>query len=212
MSIVINNLNVQLVQFGSENIDELDIKEALKIYLKSTGGNIISNMLKFVNLNEKYPQNHNICMSDLSRELVKVFNGKQFIVKKFKDAKEDILGKVIINTYKIVDKIENNDKIKKNDDYESKMKINKVSLKLINGDLPEDIVRGEIRETEKALNNDDILLITKCDSEEKKERDFTIQEELRIEHLEGKQKGLHEITIERLKEELYNGKYLVICD
>ena len=109
--VINNNLNVQLVQFGSENIDELDIKEALKIYLKSTGGNIISNMLKFVNLNEKYPQNHNICMSDLSRELVKIFNGKKFIVKKFKDAKGDILGKAIVNTYKIVDKIENNEDI-----------------------------------------------------------------------------------------------------
>jgi len=154
-----NNLNVQLVQFGNENIDELDIKEALNIYLKSTGGNIVSNMLKFVNLNEKYPQNHNICMSDLSRELVKIFNGKQFIVKKFKDAKSDILGKAIVTTYKIVDKIENDEKLKKTSNDKSKMKINKVSLKLINGTSAEDIVREEIRETEKLLKDDDILLI-----------------------------------------------------
>ena len=61
---VINNLNVQLVQFGSENIDELDIKEALDVYLRSTGGNIVSNILKYVNLNDKYPQNHNICITN----------------------------------------------------------------------------------------------------------------------------------------------------
>ena len=212
-----NNLNVQLVQFGNENIDELDIKEALNVYLKSTGGNIISNMLKFVNLNEKYPQNHNICISDLSRELVKIFNGKKFIVKKFKDAKGDILGKAIVTTYKIVDKIENNDDIKKTTDLKSKMKINKVSLKLINGTSAEEIVREEIRETEKLLKDDDILLIkdTSDNSEnefDEGERDFTLEEELRIEHLENKQKGLQEITLEKLKNELYNGKCLVICD
>jgi len=214
-----NNLNVQLVQYGCENIDDLDIKEALKVYLKSTGGNIVSNMLKFVNLNEKYPQNHNICMSDLSRELVKIFNGKQFIVKKFKDAKSDILGKAIVTTYKIVDKIENDNSIKKTTNDKSKMKINKVSLKLINGTSAEDIVREEIRKAEKLLKDDDILLIANNTEEtegteesEKEEREFTEHEQMRIEHLENKQQGLQEITLERLKEELYNGKCLVICD
>ncbi len=219
-SITNNNLNVQLVQFGNENIDDLDIKEAFKIYLRSTGGNIVSNMLKFVNLNEKYPQNHNICISDLSRELVKIFNGKQFIVKKFKDAKSDILGKAIVTTYKIVDKIENDEKLKKTPNDKSKMKINKVSLKLINGASAEDIVREEIRETEKLLKDDDILLIAdnseekeiEYESDNKEEREFTSEEINRIKHLENKQQGLQEITLERLKEELYNGKCLVICD
>ncbi len=218
-NIINNNLNVQLVQFGFENIDDLDIKEAFKIYLKSTGGNIVSNMLKFVNLNEKYPQNHNICISDLSRELVKIFNGKRFIVKKFKDAKSDILGKAIITTYKIVDKIENDNTIKKTQNDKSKMKINKTSLKLINGTSPENIVREEIKETKKFLKDDDILLIADNsrkkeieDDSDKEEREFTEQEQKRIEHLENKQQGLQEITLERLKEELYNGKCLIICD
>ena len=208
-----NNLNVQLVQFGNENIDDLDIREALNVYLRSTGGNIVSNMLRFVNLNEKYPQNHNICMSDLSRELVKIFNGKKFIVKKFKDAKGDILGKAIVNTYKIVDKIENNDNLKKTVDMESKLKINKVSLKLINGVPAEDIVRDEIRQAEKLIKDDDILLIEdKSEDGDIEEREFNLEEQLRITHLEGKQTGLQEITLERIKEELYNGKCLVICD
>jgi len=172
-------------------------------------------MLKFVNLNEKYPQNHNICISDLSRELVKIFNGKQFIVKKFKDAKSDILGKAIVTTYKIVDKIENDNSIKKTPNDKSKMKINKVSLKLINGTTAEDIVREEIREAEKLLKDDDILLIADNSEEnesEKEEREFTENEQMRMQHLENKQQGLQEITLERLKEELYNGKCLVICD
>jgi len=220
-----NNVNIKLVQFGSENIDDLDIKEALDIYMKSTGGNIISNMLKFVNLNEKYPQNHNICMTDLSRELVKIFNGKQFIIKKFKNAKGDILCKVIKNTYKLVDKIENNNSIKKTADVKKKMKINNVSLKLIDDYSAEDIVREEIREKEKLLldkkikEEETIIVIEDNDTDtdndsdsdvEEVERDFTLEEKLRIEHLEDKKKDLQAIAFERLKEELYNGKIIFI--
>lgn len=215
-----NNVNIKLVQFGHENIDDLDIKEALDIYLKSTGGNIISNILKFINLNEKYPQNHNICMTDLSRELVKIFNGKQFIIKKFKNAKGDILCKVIKNTYRLVDKIENNNTIKKTADIKKKMKINNVSLKLIDGCPAEDIVREEIREKEKLLVdkklNDKAIIVIEdngdsdnSDSDEE-ERDFNIEEQIRIEHLESKKKGLQEIAFERLKEELYNGKIIFV--
>ena len=205
-NIINNNLNVQLVQFGNENIDDIDIKEALEVYFKSTGGNILSNMLKYVNLNEKYPENHNICMSDLSRELVKIFNGKHFVVKKFKNVKGDIICKVIKNTYKIVDKIENDKNIKLNNNTKTKLKINKVSLQLIDGKSAEDIVREEIREKEK------VLILTNKDNEsinEKKERDFNLEERLKIEHLESKKFGLQEISYERLKEELYNAKYLM---
>jgi hypothetical protein len=204
-----NTVNVQLVQFGSENIDELDMNEALSIYLKSTGGNILSNMLKYVNLNNKYPQNNNICMSDLSRELVKIFNGEKFVVKKFKNAKGDILCKVINNTHRIVDKIENDDKIKKTPDMKNKIKINNVTLQLIDGCPAEDIVREEIREKEKLLNDNNVLLIKNNKEDDKgknEERDFNLQEQIRIEHLEDKRDGLVEITLERLKEELYNGK------
>ena len=225
-----NTINVQLVQFGNENIDHIDTKEALDVYLKSTGGNIVSNILKLINLNEKYPENHNICISDLSRELVKIFDGKKFIIKKFKNVKGDILGKVIKNTYRIVDKIENDKFIKKTPDIKSKMKINNVSLKLIDGCPAEDIVREEIRENEKLLkykaeNNKNLKKQTKNiknddesesenendDSDSEEEREFNLEELLRIEHLENKQPGLLEIALERLKEELYNGK-IIICE
>jgi hypothetical protein len=215
-----NTINVQLVQFGNENIDDIDTKEALDVYLKSTGGNIISNILKLINLNEKYPQNHNICISDLSRELVKIFDGKKFIIKKFKNIKSDILSKLIQNTYRLVDKIENDELIYKTADVKSKMNINNVSLKLIDGCLPEDIVKDEIKENNK-------LLKCKIKNEKKKKKkqnldsddsvsddeeiELNLNDLLRIEHLENKQPGLLEIALERLKEELYNGKIL-ICE
>jgi hypothetical protein len=127
--------------------------------------------------------------------------------------------KLIKNTHKIVNKIENDKFIKKTPDIKTKMKINNVSLKLIDGCPPKDIVREEIKEKEKSLkynktNTDvikDNIMNTDTDSDNDEIREFNIEELLRIEHLESKQPGLLEIAIERLKEELYNGK-LLICE
>jgi hypothetical protein len=204
-----NNVNVQLVQFGCENIDDIDINEALEVYYKSTGGNILSNILKLINLNEKYPQNHNICISDLSRELVKIFNGIKFVVKKFKEIKGDIMCKIIKNTQKLVEKLEKNEAIAFNNNIKSKFKINNVSVKLIDGTLPEDIVREEVREKEKLLTESEPENNENDSVDSKKERDFNLEERMRIKHLESKQQDLIEISYERLKNELYNGKDLV---
>lgn len=144
---IINNVNIQVVQFGNEDIDKLDLADAIKLYLKSTGGNIVPNMLKFINLNEKYPENHNICITDISREIVKMHNGKKFIYKKFKNAKHDILDKVVNHIKKLVDKYENNDAYKKSQDINSKLKINNNSLKLICGQ--------DIEETDSEEEDDD---------------------------------------------------------
>ena len=147
---IINTINI--VQFGEEDINKINLPEAVKQYLTSTGGNIASNMLKYINLNEKYPENHNICITDISRELVKIHNGKKFITKRFKNVKNDIMKNVVKNTRKIIDNYEKDDKIKKSNDTKTKLKINDISLKLIDGVSGEDIVRDEIKEKQKLLN------------------------------------------------------------
>ena len=197
-----NNVNVQLVQFGSENIDNIDSNEAIDVYYNSTGGNILSNVLKLVNLNENYPENHNICISDLSRKHVKVFNGKKFIIKKFDNVKDDIMCKVIKNTYKLVDKIESDESIVLNNNIISRFKVNNVSVKLIDGHEAKDIIREEIRKKENSINENDSI-------DSKKEREFNLEERLKIKKLQEKQQGLIDISLERLKDELYNGKDLI---
>ena len=211
---VVNNINI--VQFGEEDISKLNLPEAVKQFLISTGGNIASNMLKYINLNEKYPENHNICITDISRELVKIHNGKKFITKRFKNVKNDIMKNVVINTRKIIDNYENNDNFKKSADTKTKLKINDVSLKLIDGVSGEDIVREEIKEKEKEklLNHKnnfkkDIDNSEDDNSESEEERDFTFDERLRIEHLDNKREGLQIKTFENLKEELYNARELL---
>lgn len=201
-----NNVSIQIVQFGNEDINNLNLTEAMKTYLKSSGGNIVSNMLKFINLNEEYPQNNNICITDLSREIVKIHNGKRFIYKKFKNVKGDILNKVVRNTRSIINNYENDETLKKTIDTKNKLKINEASLKLIDGIAAEDIVREEINENEQYLINDN------NDSENAKseiERDFTLEERTRITNLENKRDGLQKRTFELMKDDLYNGKKLV---
>ena len=207
-----NNVNiVQLVQFGNENIDNIDIKEAFNTYINSTGGNIASNILKLTNFNKKYPENHNIYITDLSREYVKIYNGTKFITKKFKIVKGDILNKVINNSYKIVDKLQNDKSIKKNKDIQSKLKINNVSLKLIDGQSPEDIVRDEIINKNIFLTNKNN--IDSCSENELNEnREFNFEERLRIKFLEDKQSGLINFVHEKIKDELYNNKSIIIND
>ena len=209
---VINNINI--VQFGEEDMSKLNLPEAVKQYLISTGANIASNMLRYINLNEKYPENHNICITDMSRELVKIHNGKKFITKKFKNVKNEIMKNVVKNTRKIMDNYEKNDNFKKSADTKTKLKINDVSLQLIDGMSGEDIVREEIKQKEKLLNyknssKKDIDNSEDDDSESEEERDFTFDERLRIEHLDKKRDGLQIKTFENLKEELYNARTLL---
>ena len=209
---IVNNINI--VQFGEEDIDKLNLPEAVKQYLISTGGNIASNMLKYINLNEKYPENHNICITDMSRELVKIHNGKKFITKKFKNVKNDIMKNVVKNTRRIMDNYENNTNFKKSSDTKTKLKINEVSLKLIDGVSGEEIVRDEIKEKDKLLNlkkksTKDINNTKVDNSESDEERDFTFEERLRIEHLDKKRDGLQIKTFDNLKDELYNARELL---
>ena len=131
----INSGNIiNIVQFGKEDISKCNLIEMMNIYLKSTGGNIFSNILKYLNFNPKYPENFNILMSDLARENVKIHNGKKFVTKKFKTVKNDILNVLSGHINNMCDNYIEDPKITKNDNILSKIKINDISVKLINDD------------------------------------------------------------------------------
>lgn len=211
-----NNVQVNISGFGKEDLEKLNILEAMKVYLKSTGGNIISNMLKFINMNEKYPQNHNICMTDLSREIVKMHNGKKYIYKKFKNAKYDIVDKVVGNINEIVTKYKDGN-YKKSDDINSKININNISLKLISGEEIDLIdIEETLNDTTNNKNLDKVDKVKKQDNSDNSdsEGDEEVSEQklkyiLDAEHYNSKKEGLQKITYEKLKEELYNGKKLL---
>ena len=76
------------------------------------------------------------------------------------------------------------------------MKINNISVKLINDECIEELIKNNVKNNVKNNKND--VLSDELDEQ-------TIK---KIEHLESKREGLKEITIEKLKDELYNGKIL----
>lgn len=212
-----NNNNITIVQFGKEDITKMNVPKIMDVFLKSTGGNIIANMLKQINCNPEYPEFNSIYISDLAREKVKIYDGQKFVSKKFKFIKDFIVNNVNGNINKICTNFLENNAYKKNEDILKKMHINQVSLKLITGSDAEDIVRDEIREKENkeqdTLHQNNIIdKIAKTELlnnyKDNIERDFTIDESKRVTHLENKRDGLIQITYERLKDELYNGKFI----
>ena len=151
-------------------------------------------------------------MTDLSREIVKIHDGEKFVYKKFKNVKDDILNKILKNTRKIVDNYCADETYKKSADTKNKIKINDVSLKIIDGISAEDIVREEINEQEKQQrlikikNNKDEEDEDDDSSKSQIEREFTLEERLRIEHLDKKREGMQIKTFENIKDELRNFK------
>jgi hypothetical protein len=194
---------INIVQFGKEDISKCDLIEMMNVYLKSTGGNIFPNILKYLNFNPKYPQNFNIVMSDLSRENVKIHNGKKFITKKFKNVKNDILNVISVHITQMCDNYIENPNTKKSEAILGKMRINDISVKLINND---DIIRllvnkkGTICDSDGNEQTADDLDMDNLDPETQN----------KLVYYENKRQGLQEITEQKLKDELYNNRDLII--
>lgn len=214
-----SNNNITIVQFGKEDLSKMNLEEMMKVYLKSTGGNIIANMLKYINLNPEYPENNNIFMTDLAREIVRIHDGKKFVSKKFKSIKDNIINNVSTHITDICDKYLLDDNYEKNESIKNKIYINDTSLKLISGIDAEDIVREEIKEKTKEKTKEIELKSTKYDkkginnelyedydSESDIELDLSVFDKKRIVHLENKREGLEKITVDKIKDELYNNK------
>lgn len=207
----INNINntINLVQFGKENLNNLDIKEAMNVFLKSTGGNIIANMLKFINFNPNYPENFNICMSDLAREIVKIYDGSKFVCKKYKNVQDQIINNISTNIYELCDKFIEDNNIKKTKNTLHKINLNNISLHLINNEDIEDLIKQQNIFNDKTLiknteeENGELINITDVKNDE-----LTFEQKQKIEHYESKKLGLYEITKEKLRDELYNNKHL----
>jgi hypothetical protein len=205
-----NNVQVNISSFGNEDLDKINVKEAMSVFLKSTGGNIIPNMLKHINLNKMYPEFQNVYMTDYARELVKIFDGEHFILKKFKNAKYDIIDKVSKNISDIILKYREGN-YKKSAAIDDKININSLSVRLICG---EELFVSDSEEEDNKSNknnkindkNEEEMCIKKRKALEK--RRVKEERQRKYDHLNSKRDGLQKITFEWLKEELCNGKIL----
>jgi hypothetical protein len=218
---------INIVQFGKEDISKCNLIEMMNNYLKSTGGNIFPNFLKYLNFNPNFPENFNISMGDLARENVQIHNGEKFVTKKFKNVKNDILNVLGGHITNMCDRYIKNPKIKKNKDVLSKMKINDISIKLITNDDITPILRIDnikIDKVKKIKNNSELKNGNFNDNYNEIENDYNTDSEVsddsdidylddvqqkKLLHYEEKRIGLQEITINKLKDELYNNRDMV---
>ena len=208
-----NTIINHIVQFGKEDISKCDLIEMMNIYLKSTGGNIFPNILKYLNFNPKFPENYNILMGDLSRENVKIHNGKKFITKKFKNVKEEILNSLSNHITNMCDTYIENPKTKKNDDILTKMKINNISIKLINNDditplltIKKEKKNKNIKNKGKVNNGEKVDDEQKSANSDESDEYLDLEGEKKLVHYENKRHGLQEIATQKLKDELYNNR------
>jgi hypothetical protein len=201
---ILNNTTINnIVQFGKEDISKFNIKDMMNNFTKSTGGNIYPNMLRYINLNPNFPENNNICMTDLAREIVKIYNGTKFVSKKFKNVKDEILNTINNHIMNMCDTYMEDPKIKKTENILKIIKTNNISTKLINND---DIT--PLLTIKKIKNKDENTLLNSSDDDSVSEYLDEAGEKELI-RLENKRQGLQEITINKIKDELYNNRDLI---
>ena len=160
-------------------------------------------------------------MTDNARELVKVFDGDKFVFKKFKNAKFDIIDRVSGNIFGIIGRYRAGN-YKKSADIDNKIDINSLSIRIIRGeelivtdsdeedeedeeDKEDDVEIDDESENTKKIKEEEKRV--KKEKERKKQKEKEAKKK-KYDHLNSKQDGLQKITFEKLKEELYNGKYL----
>ena len=93
----INNITIN--QFGKENINALTIKD-IKQLIKND--NYLVDIVKLLNFNEKFPENHNFCNTSLEGKYISVFNSNTNAIEKIN--KNDFYEKVLCNSF---DKMDN---------------------------------------------------------------------------------------------------------
>lgn len=89
---------IQIVAHGKENmdkIDDMDIITALK-----GGLNVIQKLVEAIYFNDKYPENKNIYISNMSRPYCNVYDGEKWIIADNKD----IIPKLYLNMYNLMNK------------------------------------------------------------------------------------------------------------
>lgn len=71
----VNNNNIT-IQFGKEDLSIIDKKHFINlIKSNSTGAKIITDLVKMIHFNDEYPQFQNVCMTDLNRDHILLFDG-----------------------------------------------------------------------------------------------------------------------------------------
>lgn len=101
-----NSVTIQINAFGSENLDNIDIKKLLK----SSGLNLETKIMKEIWFNDKYPENKNVHVSNMRANTAKVYDGTRYIEQPINSVTNSMREKTTDQLYDVSD---DPDKMKK---------------------------------------------------------------------------------------------------
>ncbi len=96
-----NNVVFNLVNYGKEDLDKIDIKYFLNNVVKNTkalGVKIPEEILKVIHFNPDYPEHNNIYISDINREKCMVYEDNQWKLSS-EDKIPEVIDKVVKYSY-----------------------------------------------------------------------------------------------------------------
>jgi len=156
-----NNINIQVVQFGKEDLTKIDKKHYLKIFndSRSSGYKFFTDVIKSIHFNPNYPEYHSIYISDINRNKCMIFDGNNWKLY-YLDKDNNIISEIIEKT--ITYSNENNElieqKYKNNESVKHRINIITKTLNKCDNDYIQDL----IDEDEENPNNKTKENIKKC--------------------------------------------------
>jgi hypothetical protein len=109
----INNKNIIINQFGNESISLLSQEDIKK--LATSNFNALVDIVKLLNFNENYPENHNFCTTSLEGDYVNVLNPENNQIEKINkmDFYNNVLSKSLDKVNQLVVLLEFDEDYKK---------------------------------------------------------------------------------------------------
>ncbi len=87
--------NTIIIQHGKEDLSKIEDKVFYDAFLKCTGAKIPEKIIEGIHFNEKYPEFKNIYISDINREKIMVYNGKDWLLTPSNNITSNLLEKSI---------------------------------------------------------------------------------------------------------------------
>jgi len=118
----INN-TINIIQHGKEDLSKIGNNVFLSALLKYSGAQIPSKIIEGIHFNNSYPEFKNIYISDINREKVMMYNGKEWLLSPSNNITSNLLDKSINFSENRYENLEENinDKSKKKLTKEIKM-------------------------------------------------------------------------------------------
>lgn len=109
---LINTNNIQIIQFGKEDVYKLSNNELNKILFKK-GGDPLLDLIECMHFNDKIPEHKNIKYTNIASKYIDIHNGKNWIKQPLNNILNDLYENHITNLQEIQNNVDDTEKIKK---------------------------------------------------------------------------------------------------